>query len=58
MFPGIGYADEDMSHFTSRHYWEVGATTAPLNTGWLGRYIDVAGDPDEPVPGTVDWTAR
>ena len=26
VFPGIGYADEDMSHFTSRHYWEVGAT--------------------------------
>jgi uncharacterized protein (DUF1501 family) len=51
VFPGIGYADEDMSHFTSRHYWEVGATNAELNTGWLGRYIDVAGDPANPFQG-------
>ncbi len=51
VFPGIGYADEDMSHFTSRHYWEVGATSAELNTGWLGRYIDVAGDPANPFQG-------
>ena len=24
VFPGIGYANADQSHFTSRHYWEVG----------------------------------
>ena len=23
--PAIGYSDPDQSHFTSRHYWEVGA---------------------------------
>ncbi len=51
VFPGIGYADEDMSHFTSRHYWEVGGTDASLNTGWLGRYIDVAGDESNPLQG-------
>ena len=51
VFPGIGYADEDMSHFTSRHYWEVGATDASLNTGWLGRYLDVAGDAGNPFQG-------
>ena len=51
VFPGIGYADEDMSHFTSRHYWEVGATNAELSTGWLGRYIDIAGDPTNPLQG-------
>ena len=41
----------DMSHFTSRHYWEVGATDARLATGWLGRYLDAAGSPDNPLQG-------
>jgi uncharacterized protein (DUF1501 family) len=53
--PAIGYADSDKSHFTSRHYWEVGATDASLRTGWLGRYVDVAGAPDNPLQGlTLD----
>ena len=51
VFPGIGYAGEDMSHFTSRHYWEVGTTDASLTTGWLGRYLDLAGDPTNPFQG-------
>ena len=51
VFPGIGYAGEDMSHFTSRHYWEVGATDASLNTGWLGRYLDIAGNATNPFQG-------
>jgi uncharacterized protein (DUF1501 family) len=51
VFPGIGYADPDLSHFTSRHYWEVGATDASLTTGWLGRYLDVAGDATNPFQG-------
>jgi uncharacterized protein (DUF1501 family) len=40
-----------MSHFTSRHYWEVGATSTELNTGWLGRYLDVHGSPRNPLQG-------
>jgi len=51
VIPGIGYADPDMSHFTSRHYWEVGATNASLTTGWLGRYLDVAGNSTNPFQG-------
>ncbi len=51
VFPGIGYADPDLSHFTSRHYWEVGATDASLTTGWLGRYLDVAGSHTNPFQG-------
>ncbi len=51
VFPGIGYADEDMSHFTSRHFWEVGTTDASLTTGWLGRYLDVAGEATNPFQG-------
>ena len=51
VFPGIGYADEDMSHFTSRHYWEVGTTDASLTTGWMGRYLDLTGDMTNPFQG-------
>jgi uncharacterized protein (DUF1501 family) len=51
VFPGMGYKDPDMSHFTSRHYWEVGATDASLLTGWMGRYLDVVGDTSNPFQG-------
>jgi uncharacterized protein (DUF1501 family) len=51
VFPGIGYTSPDMSHFTSRHYWEVGATDSQLGTGWLGRYLDAVGSPDNPLQG-------
>jgi uncharacterized protein (DUF1501 family) len=50
-FPSIGYAQPDMSHFTSRHYWEVGATETSMNTGWLGRYLDLAGTATNPLQG-------
>jgi uncharacterized protein (DUF1501 family) len=51
VFPGIGYRNEDMSHFTSRHYWEVGTTDASLTTGWMGRYLDIAGQAGNPFQG-------
>ena len=51
VLPAIGYDHPDQSHFTSRHYWEVGATDPRLLTGWLGRYLDVAGVPDNPLQG-------
>jgi uncharacterized protein (DUF1501 family) len=51
VFPGIGYSSSNMSHFTSRHYWEVGVTDTSVRTGWLGRYVDVAGDPTNPLQG-------
>ena len=50
-FPGIGYSSPDMSHFTSRHYWEVGATDTRVATGWLGRFLDVAGTASNPLQG-------
>ena len=49
--PAIGYTNADQSHFTSRHYYEVGATDARLRTGWLGRYLDRAGSPENPLQG-------
>jgi uncharacterized protein (DUF1501 family) len=51
VMPAVGYTHPDQSHFTSRHYWEVGATDTHLNTGWLGRYLDVVGTVDNPLQG-------
>lgn len=55
VMPAIGYADSNQSHFTSRHYYEVGATDVSLRTGWLGRYLDQVGTVDNPLQGlTLD----
>jgi uncharacterized protein (DUF1501 family) len=51
VLPSVGYDHPDQSHFTSRHFWEVGATDPRLLTGWLGRYLDLAGTPDNPLQG-------
>jgi uncharacterized protein (DUF1501 family) len=51
VLPAVGYDHPDKSHFTSRHYWEVGATDAHLRTGWLGRLLDAVGTPDNPLQG-------
>jgi len=51
VLPAVGYTNADQSHFTSRHYWEVGATAATLRTGWLGRYLDRVGKKDNPLQG-------
>ena len=51
VMPSIGYNHPDQSHFTSRHYWEVGAVDPTQMTGWMGRFLDVAGAPDNPLQG-------
>jgi uncharacterized protein (DUF1501 family) len=51
VLPAIGYDDPDQSHFTSRHYWEVGALEAHSNTGWMGRFLDATGTADNPLQG-------
>jgi uncharacterized protein (DUF1501 family) len=51
VLPSVGYTSPDKSHFTSRHYWEVGATDAGLATGWLGRWLDHVGAADNPLQG-------
>jgi uncharacterized protein (DUF1501 family) len=51
VMPAIGYDNSDKSHFTARHYYEVGATDASLRTGWLGRYLDKVGAADNPLQG-------
>jgi uncharacterized protein (DUF1501 family) len=51
VLPGVGYSSPDQSHFTSRHYWEVGALRPNEVTGWMGRLLDVIGTPDNPLQG-------
>ena len=51
VLPGVGYTGPDQSHFTSRHFWEVGATDDRLLTGWLGRYLDRTGSASNPLQG-------
>jgi uncharacterized protein (DUF1501 family) len=57
VFPAIGYEPSEESHFTSRHYWEVGQLDANARTGWMGRYLDVVGEPDNPLQGlSLDYS--
>lgn len=57
VFPAIGYEPSEESHFTSRHYWEVGQLDANARSGWMGRYLDLVGDPDNPLQGlSLDYS--
>ncbi len=57
VFPAIGYEPQDESHFTSRHYWEVGELDANTRSGWMGRYLDLVGEPDNPLQGlSLDYS--
>ena len=49
--PGIDYANPDLSHFHSRHFWETGLVTQSAASGWLGRYLDRTGSADNPLQG-------
>jgi uncharacterized protein (DUF1501 family) len=49
--PGIDYANPDLSHFHSRHFWETGLLTQNAATGWLGRWLDRHGSGDNPLQG-------
>jgi uncharacterized protein (DUF1501 family) len=49
--PGIDYANPDLSHFNSRNFWETGIVSTDAGPGWLGRWLDVAGSPDNPLQG-------
>jgi len=49
--PAIGYSSPDQSHFTSRHYWEVGGLSPREITGWMGRLLERIGTADNPLQG-------
>ena len=57
VIPAIGYDHPNQSHFTSRHYWEVGELDAGGRVGWLGRYLDRHGAADNPLQGlSLDYS--
>ncbi len=60
VFPAIGYDPPDESHFTSRHYWEVGEVgqlATDTRTGWMGRFLDATGEPGNPLQGlSMDYS--
>ncbi len=57
VLPGVGYEPADESHFTSRHYWEVGELNTETRSGWMGRLLDVIGEPDNPLQGlSLDYS--
>ncbi|HST41298.1 MAG TPA: DUF1501 domain-containing protein [Conexibacter sp.] len=49
--PGIDYANPDLSHFHSRHFWETGLITDRSAPGWLGRWLDRNGSRENPLQG-------
>ena len=46
--PGIDYANPDLSHFNCRHFWETGLISINPAPGWLARWTDRHGGPDNP----------
>lgn len=41
---GVDYPNPDFSHFRSMDIWQSASPTAPVNTGWIGRWLDATGD--------------
>ena len=51
-FPAIGYQPADESHFTSRHYWEVGQLDAQARSGLDGPLPGLGRRTAQPTAGT------
>jgi uncharacterized protein (DUF1501 family) len=57
VIPAIGYTSPNQSHFTSRHFYEVGELNEFGQVGWLGRWLDRNGRADNPLQGlSLDTT--
>lgn len=48
VWPAADYTPANRSHFDSRDYWFAGALQK-MATGWLGRWLDLYGSPDNPL---------
>lgn len=43
---GVSYPKPDHSHFRSMDIWQTASPAEPVNTGWVGRWLDAnGGDP-------------
>ncbi|MET9489495.1 DUF1501 domain-containing protein [Nocardia sp. NPDC006630] len=40
---GVGYPRPDHSHFRSMDIWQTAAPDEPVNSGWIGRWLDATG---------------
>jgi uncharacterized protein (DUF1501 family) len=50
---GIGYPNNDLSHFASIANWWSGTPGQANDTGWLGRYLDQTVGFSDPLAGVV-----
>ncbi len=41
---GVGYPKPDRSHFRSMDIWQTASPDQPVNSGWIGRWLDLTGD--------------
>jgi uncharacterized protein (DUF1501 family) len=41
---GVGYPNQDRSHFRSMDIWQTASPAEPSPTGWIGRWLDATGD--------------
>ncbi|MBJ7336295.1 DUF1501 domain-containing protein [Mycolicibacterium sp.] len=41
---GVGYPNQDHSHFRSMDIWQTASPERPVPTGWIGRWLDATGD--------------
>ena len=63
---GVGYENQNLSHFTSSDYWATGSTNKNdmISTGWLGRYYDEKyfdyniNPPDKPIAVQIGSNAN
>jgi uncharacterized protein (DUF1501 family) len=60
IFPATDYPNPDYSHFHSGHFWRTGVLdrSYSVQTGWLGRYLDIVGSETSPLQGVrIDWSS-
>jgi uncharacterized protein (DUF1501 family) len=41
---GVGYPNQDRSHFRSMDIWQTASPAEPATSGWIGRWLDATGD--------------
>jgi len=41
---GVSYPQPDHSHFRSMDIWQTASPTAPVSSGWIGRWLDATGN--------------
>jgi uncharacterized protein (DUF1501 family) len=57
VIPSVDYMPPDLSHFHSRAFWQAGELDPDPATGWLGRWVDQNGAPDNPLQAvSAGWS--